>query len=304
MMLHDLGRKRARPPVRLTLLATALLALTASLATSATAQPGAEVVYGTDDRIETFALKGARAAAARATVAIVDMSAIRNNGDGTSTLLGQSLGKREQLCPGQRFARQPTPASCSGVLLAPDIVATAGHCVDRATLATTRFVFDFAMTDATRARTTIPNIKIYRPRRILAQVLSGDGSDYAVVQLRRVVRDRKPATLQRIGRIATGTPLYVIGHPNGLPAKLAGGAKVLANRSRTFFKANLDTFEGNSGSPVFDAATNRVAGILVRGDPDYRATAKGCYVLNVRPNKSGNEDVTRATLLVPHVPAR
>jgi V8-like Glu-specific endopeptidase len=59
-----------------------------------------------------------------------------------------------------------------------------------------------------------------------------------------------------------------MGHPSGLPMKYADGAKVFGNFDN-YFSTNLDTFGGNSGSPVFNAKTNEVVGILVRGDIDY-----------------------------------
>ena len=36
-----------------------------------------------------------------------------------------------------------------------------------------------------------------------------------------------------------------------------------------YFTANLDTYRGNSGSPVFNAITHKVEGVLVRGEQDF-----------------------------------
>jgi V8-like Glu-specific endopeptidase len=287
----------------LSTLAFAVLAITGPVAA---AQNGAEVAYGKDNRIETRWLKGGRAKNAAAIMALVRVTAIKNNGNGTSTLKGPTLQASQGLCPGQRFAAQPTPAFCSGVLLSPNVVATAGHCVGSAAeLAQIRFVLDFAMIDAEHARTTLPNGRIYRGKRLLARRLDdATENDYAVVELERAVRDRQPAVLQRTGRIATATPLYVIGHPSGLPAKVAGHATVQGNANPLYFEANLDTFGGNSGSPVFDARTDRVVGLLVRGADDYVRTAKGCYVVNVLPENAGDEDVTRGPVFAPYVPAK
>jgi V8-like Glu-specific endopeptidase len=90
----------------------------------------------------------------------------------------------------------------------------------------------------------------------------------------------------------------VIGYPSGLPAKLAGGAKVFGTASPFFFSANLDTFGGNSGSPVFNAGSNRVVGILVRGAADYRPQGN-CNVVNVLANTSAKEEATRISLVRP-----
>src|SRR3712207_7230060 len=69
---------------------------------------------------------------------------------------------------------------------------------------------------------------------------------------------------------STHFPYTTLFRSSGLPTKIADGARVVrANAS--FFEADLDTFGGNSGSPVFDARTNTVLGLLVRGATDYRA---------------------------------
>jgi hypothetical protein len=239
-------------------------------ATRAWSDPQPQVVYGPDDRREVFGLSGAKAAAAASTVGLVRTSRIANNGDGTSRLLTGRLSTDLDLCPGQRFFSQPTAPFCSGVLVGPDIVATAGHCVTSAgALSGMRFVFGFRLTNATTVRTTIPNADIYRGIRLLARQENSFGADFAVVKLDRRVTGRTPLRIARGNPPAVGTQIYVIGHPSGLPTKIAAGARVV-RRNSNFFQANLDTFEGNSGSPVFDARTNTVQGLLVRGAPDYR----------------------------------
>jgi len=70
-----------------------------------------------------------------------------------------------------------------------------------------------------------------------------------------------------------------------------------------FFDANLDTFGGNSGSPVFDARTNAVVGILVRGADDYREEG-GCDVVNTLPGAGAGAGSTNASLLAAFVPQR
>ena len=91
--------------------------------------------------------------------------------------------------------------------------------------------------------------------------------------------------------------MHVIGHPVGLPAKVAGGAIVRDNTPNPFFVANLDTYGGNSGSPVFNSRTHRVEGILVRGERDFVARGN-CTVSFVCPTTGcRGEDVTRITKL-------
>ena len=75
-----------------------------------------------------------------------------------------------------------------------------------------------------------------------------------------------------------------MGHPSGLPLKYADGARVFETEN-DYFSTNLDTFGGNSGSPVFNADTLEVEGILVRGDTDYvmdfESNGERCMKVNI-----------------------
>ena len=74
----------------------------------------------------------------------------------------------------------------------------------------------------------------------------------------------------------------VVGYPMGLPVKIAANGQVRSLES-SFFVANLDTYGGNSGSPVFNtlALVNGhlvVEGILVRGEDDFLAISSPCRI--------------------------
>jgi V8-like Glu-specific endopeptidase len=98
--------------------------------------------------------------------------------------------------------------------------------------------------------------------------------------------------------VQVGDELYIVGHPAGLPTKIAGGAVVRSVKS-TFFKANLDSYGGNSGSAVFNAQTNEIVGILVRGDQDFKYDqANSCTRSNICENDGcRGEDVTNITYI-------
>ena len=119
-------------------------------------------------------------------------------------------------------------------------------------------------------------------------------NDFALIQLDRKVTDRRVLEIRKKGKISKGEPLVVIGHPTGIPTKIADGANV-RSLDGTYFTANLDTYGGNSGSAVFNANTGVVEGILVRGATDY-VSRGGCQVTNVLGNNQGRgEDVTYIT---------
>lgn len=103
-----------------------------------------KVVYGVDDRLDLFEVTDAQLRRdADSVVALVRPARITDNGDGTSTLTGPTLGANQQLCDGEPFRDQPAIAFCSGFLVDPSLVLTAAHCVDNGNLGDVRFVFGF-----------------------------------------------------------------------------------------------------------------------------------------------------------------
>lgn len=240
-----------------------------------------KVVYGTDDRQDPFAYAD-QVWAARAlefTAALVPTSQINATDPSNISIGNRTLAERLNVCPNERFAAQPANADCSATLIAPDIMLTAGHCINNC--GDSRFVFDYYVT-ASGTTAPITQDDVYACSSFLAYFQSATGLDYAVVRLTRPVVGRQPAAV-RTARTAlpVGTPLVVSGYPSGLPLKIADNAAVRSNSANLdWFVANTDTFIGNSGSGVFDANTKELVGVLVRGAPDYVADGT-CNRVNV-----------------------
>ena len=93
-------------------------------------------------------------------------------------------------------------------------------------------------------------------------------SYFSVIELDRPVTNHAPLKMRLAGEPRVNDDLTVIGHPSGLPTKIAGGAK-LRSLHNGFIRASLDTYGGNSGSAVFNSSTFEVEGILVRGETDF-----------------------------------
>lgn len=205
-------------------------------------------------------------------------------------------------CEGEPFVDQPNPGMCSGFLIAPDLLVTAGHCAELPTFCSEyKWVFGFDYNPATKqAGVDIKEEDIYGCKKIISSALSsGAGLDYALVQLDREVKNREPLDFRNDQQVETNTPIFVVGSPSGLPLKVADGANVRTNVHPFYFNANLDTFQGNSGSGVFNAKTGVIEGILVRGEEDYVPNQEKMCVESNKCTNEGcrGESVTRITAI-------
>lgn len=274
------------------------------LAAPASAQVSGKVVYGSDDRIDVYQTDDLKLRAlADSTVALFQGSDVSASG-GRARLSVQNYGERMGLCKDEPFFEQPMGAFCSGSLVAPDIIMTAGHCVPSPEeCANIKFVFGFAVKEKDKMPTDVAAGDVYGCKELIGREQVNDGADWALVRLDRKVTGHKPLKLNRTGDIKAKTPVLVIGHPAGLPTKIAGGANVRDASKPGFFVANLDTYGGNSGSAVFNAQTGLVEGILVRGEQDY--VYKGsCRVSNVcESGACRGEDVTKIANVSDKIPA-
>lgn len=267
--------------------------------------PG-KVIYGADDRIDLYQETDAsRAALAKSVCALVGASDLVVAADSIYTLSTYEFRVGFfPPCSDEPFRDQPVAPYCSGFLVGPDIVATAGHCFSEYDLDSTLFVFGFVMTDATTPVTDFTQDAVYRGIEVLGRMEAED-LDYAIVRLDRPVTapGALPLSIRRSGTPGGGTALGVIGHPAGLPLKLAFGptTQVYDDSAAGWFAANLDTYGGNSGSPVFNATTGEVEGILVRGASDFVFEPE-CFRSNVLDDASGAEEVSRSTTFAQFVP--
>lgn len=237
----------------------------------------APVVYGADDRVEVYNHPDVelRRIAEQSIVALIPSFRMIREPDGTYSLFTESLQDAQDLCPGERFGNQPTAAACSGVLLDDDLVLTAGHCIDTVTPCDAYdYVFNYHLVEQDRLA-EIRDEDVYSCVRVVSQEspeVIGQPPDFAIVQLDRPVEDSKsPVVIRPATPLSEQEPLAMIGFGSGLPAKIDSGGSVADPRASQldFFVANVDAFQGHSGSATFDSQ-DRLAGILISGRaPDY-----------------------------------
>ncbi|MFN7453633.1 MAG: trypsin-like peptidase domain-containing protein [Pseudobdellovibrionaceae bacterium] len=252
-----------------------------------------KVIYGSDDRKDLYQVnENLWKNKARSTVALIKNSDLRSRGN-LFDVSADSYGSQQNLCRTEPFYDQPAGAFCSGSLVAPNIIMTAGHCLRSASdCGSTSFVFDYAVLASGQYPNSVSSAQVYRCKRILVSQVLNSGYDYALVEIDRSVSDRSPLNLSPKAVLSQGEPLTVIGHPSGLPTKVASGGRV-RKVTGTHYVTDLDTYGGNSGSAVFDSQNGEVIGILVRGENDF-LNQGNCTVSNRCAQEScRGEDVTR-----------
>ncbi|MDA8130210.1 MAG: serine protease [Elusimicrobia bacterium] len=298
-------------------LKTTLTAAAVVLILPAISFAGGKSIYGADDRVDYFAASSDMQALSDSVVSLWKSASVETLNPGGVRLKTMNFGDRLNLCPGEKFREQPIGAFCSGSLVGPDLVMTAGHCIKTdAQCKDTKFVFGYKVARAGgEAVTTMVAGEVYGCGKIVKRFLGGEpgstnpagqslGPDFALVQLDRRVTGHTPLPINRSDNLRKGDGIFVIGHPVGLPLKVAGGATVRDYSKVGYFVADLDTFGGNSGSPVFNARTKKIEGILVRGDTDFVDGLGGtCTTMATYEQTGGRgEDVTKVSALSSSIP--
>lgn len=185
------------------------------------------------------------------------------------------------LCPSVRFRDQPIGAGGTAFLICSNVVVTAQHNIRailsdrRDNIADIKFVFGFQINSQNESFediVSVSNSNIYSAKRIMAESQS---DDWAIIELdRNVSRQRLPLKMRTETNVVKGEELYIIGFPHGLPLKLADNAKVMDDSENRIFKANLETFPGNSGSPIFSLSDHQVVGILSASESAHFAIGR------------------------------
>ena len=288
------------------------LLLVAVVFLSLSVKANLKVVYGKDGRAEVAQSSSKWQSLARSTAALVPVENLEfdstNNVYRLSAKGSNTLGQSMNLCSGEKFENQPNAAICSGFLIGETTLITAGHCAKGQmanVCSSKKFVWVFGYNVQDKFNPTnmeFPAADVTGCDRVLKAELD-NVIDYAAIKLTKNV-SRAALKFRKSGKINNKEKLVVIGVPWGLPTKVTTGGRVVFNSKSAFFSASVDTFQGNSGSAVFNERTGEVEGILVRGKADsFTDEARYCTTVNVCDEDTKNcnvdqfmqraEDITR-----------
>jgi len=252
-----------------------ILTLAFALALPALAAAQNKTIYGEDSRLDFYEVTDrAERGAMMSAVSLFRDTTLAGEG-AVLTVKGALFGdERRAICPGQKFFEQRSAAFCSGTLIAPDLVLTAGHCMgDKNKPASrcerTRFVFGYAVPSEGAATDTVAKANVYSCGKVEIYA-NGAAGDYSVVRLDRPVQGRAAARLHAGAFPAVGSGIFTVGGPYGLPLKVVNDAEVrFISEAGTFFGTNLDTSGGNSGGGIFAARDGALIGVHTASwDPD------------------------------------
>ncbi|MBX9743816.1 MAG: trypsin-like peptidase domain-containing protein [Chlamydiales bacterium] len=233
-----------------------------------------QVKFGDDSRVDLVNIESPVVRAqARAIACLMTSSELTESYDGVTRSYAlsssvQTLRQRAGVSKKEKFAEQPAPGFGTAFLVGNRYALTAGHCVDNPIgIENMKMVFDFSV-KAEGVRRVFDESSVYGIKRVVAFVNNPGGADWALVKLDRAVTDITPLAVEFSRKISRGAKIHMLGHPTGLPLKYASGSEV-KKKPKTTFTGDLDSFHGNSGSPVVNSKTNKVSGILIRGPESY-----------------------------------
>jgi V8-like Glu-specific endopeptidase len=188
----------------------------------------------------------------------------------TSKTLGKSYG----LCKDEAFYNQPIAGIGTAFIISENTMITANHVFERP-LANYIVIFGYKILVAKTGVTDYYFDKkdIYFPKSISKR---NDELDIVEFTVDRNF-ERPILEWENSSKLAIqNSEIYMMGYPSGLPIKVALNAAIEDGDHPYYYYTSLDSFQGNSGSPVFNFYTNKVIGILVSGEIDYKFNGN-CY---------------------------
>jgi V8-like Glu-specific endopeptidase len=241
--------------------------------------------YGLDRRKEIAQCTPEVQAASKCVVAFIHKDLIDPRTLNTSIRVVSGMLSSPPYHKQMKFLNQPTPAYCSGFLLDEEHVVTAGH-VDLGNIQDENYRVVFGFTkNAPRPNTIGSNQELIFDQSQVFKIKGverkhfdyANNIDYQIIELDRpAIGVGLPCKISTLG-VKEKDKVYMVGHPNGLPQKYSGLASISKVIGTDCFYAPIESFKGNSGSPIFNES-NEVVGIMSSGPFDTKLNGDGLAV--------------------------
>lgn len=192
----------------------------------------------------------------------------------------------EGICPNERFSDQPIMRNdCSGILVGPKKLLIPGNCITEHYCDNDLFyfMFNYHLESSTPLDVMRSKKNFYKCEKVLSRVFDpSSATSYAVIELNKVVEGITPVKISQAETIDAQDELISIGHPDGMPLKVAGQAFV-ADQNKTHFIVSSDIAGSSKGAGIFNAHTYELEGMLIGGSKNYVNSDDGCKRTPVLP---------------------
>ncbi|MCP4325504.1 MAG: trypsin-like peptidase domain-containing protein [Alteromonadales bacterium] len=222
------------------------------------------------------------------------------------------------VCEDLPFIKEVAIGTCSGVLIKPNLVATAGHCVDKHIFDKTWFFnyqngddlvlkqgykvqhIIYRNLDLIKSGYSFERNNINRQRQ---QIGVGplppdmhDYSNYRDIALLELDNDVEGFLTLNINfsPFFAGRKVISVGYPLGLPLKQNTNGSIKEMATPYYMTTNIETLQGNSGGPLFDLETGDLIAITVnQGFNSVFGLNKNKRCYGFKPYQGDGQDVSQ-----------
>jgi hypothetical protein len=238
------------------------------------------LIFGDDDRKNIYEINNERIVnLAQSTGALIRKANLIKVDNTKYKLKGSNLVTQYNLCQDEKFSDELLIANCSFSLIDENQILTAAHCLDKKNIHDFVAVFNYQKKTADQITYFVSVDDVFEiDEQLYYDFDFRSGKDLAVFKLDRK-SSRKKLNFNRKPKMKIGDPVFMLGHPYGLPLKLTDNGVITEILPKIdSFRHTLDTFSVNSGSAVFDANTFEVIGVLTRATGhNLKKQSRNCY---------------------------